>query len=462
MPDNGLLAPAWAGTGVSALVDDRALLTALLRTETALADAQAELGLLPGTSVAALRAVTPADLDPIALAAGVRATGNPVVAFVRQLSAAVAARDPQAAEHVHRGSTSQDILDTALMVLSSVALDRIHADLEACAHALAPQVEKHRGTTMAGRTLTQHAVPTTFGLKAAGWLHLVLDATERVRTTRTLLPVSIGGAAGTLSAYREFSTGSDQGAAALRLPGLVAQRLGLAEPLIPWHALRTPVADLAATMLLTTGALGKFAADVLVLNRTEIAEVTETLAPGTGVSSAMPHKQNPVLATLVATAARQLPPLALVLHQSLVVEDERSAGGWHAEWQPLRECLRLTAGAAANAAALARNLTIAPTRMRANLRRTHGAVTAERVTAILTPHLGKETARRLLAEASATADRDGRELSDFLRTILDSAGLDGYDPRELSDPAHYTGFAAELSDRVLDRYRSALGRQPPG
>ena len=233
--DYGILAPAWAATGAADLVDDNALLTAMLATEVALAEAQAELGMIPAGAAAAIRAAAvPATIDLAAVAAGVRDTANPVVAFVEQLTAAVRSVDASAAEYVHRGSTSQDILDTALTLLCAATLDRIGDDLLACAASLAGHADRHRDTPMAGRTLTQHAVPITFGLKAATWLHLVLDAVERVRRTRAALPVSLGGAAGTLAAYHQYAlettwaseaTGdyTDPADATLRLPALVAQ-----------------------------------------------------------------------------------------------------------------------------------------------------------------------------------------------------------------------------------------------
>ncbi|WIY06470.1 adenylosuccinate lyase family protein [Amycolatopsis mongoliensis] len=430
-----LLAPAWAATGAAELVGERALLTAMLDTEVALAEAQAELGVIPETAAKAIRAAAvPENLDAAAIAEGVRETANPVVAFVAGLTAAV---DPAAAEYVHRGSTSQDILDTALMLLCAAVLDRVERDLLTTARSLAGHVRAHRDTPMAGRTLTQHAVPVTFGLKAATWLHLVLDAVERVRRARAGLPVSLGGAAGTLAAYQEYGPGSPE------LPDRVAEKLGLAPQVLPWHGIRTPIADVASALLVTTGALGKIAADVLVLSRTEIGEVGEERVPGRGASSAMPQKHNPVFATLVATAARQLPPLAVVLFQSMTAEDERSSGGWHAEWQPLQDALRIAAGAAANAVRLAETLRVRPEAMAANLRLTRGAIVSERVNAVLAPKLGKAAAKRLLAEASAEAERTGADLADLL-----GVGV----PPGLLDPAAYTGLAGPLADRALARY----------
>ncbi|MDT7803652.1 MAG: nitrosuccinate lyase [Actinomycetota bacterium] len=446
--DHGILAPAWAATGAAELVGDHALLAAMLDTEVALAEAQAELGVIPASAAEAIRAAAdPANLDPVALAEGVRETANPVVGFVGQLGQLTAAVDPAAAEYVHRGSTSQDILDTALMLLCAATFDRITRDLLACAESLAGQVRRHRDTPMAGRTLTQHAVPVTFGLKAATWLHLVLDAVERVRRARAALPVSLGGAAGTLAAYQEYAGGDVDGT--LRLPDLVAARLGLAPQTLPWHGIRTPLADVASALLVTTGALGKLAEDVLVLSRTEIGEVTEEQAPGRGASSAMPQKHNPVYATLVATAARQLPPVAVVLFQSMAVPDERSAGGWHAEWQPLRDCLRIAAGAAANAARLAGALHVSPEAMAANLRLTRGAIVSERVNAVLAPTLGKVAAKRLLAAASAEAERTGADLAAVLGSEVDV-------PAGLLDPAAYTGLSGPLADRAVARFEEVF------
>jgi 3-carboxy-cis,cis-muconate cycloisomerase len=451
MTDYGILAPAWAATGVADLVDDDALVSAMLATEVALAEAQAELGVIPaGAAVAIKAAAVPAHIDPAAMAAGVRETANPVVAFVEQLTTAVRAVDPSAAEYVHRGSTSQDILDTALALLCAATLDRIVDDLMTCADSLAGLAERHRDTPMAGRTLTQHAVPVTFGLKAATWLHLVIDAAQRVIQARTALPVSMGGAAGTLAAYHQYALDTAHPTeATLRLPALVASHLGLAEPVLPWHQIRTPFADVAASLMITTGALGKLAADVLVLSRTEIGEVTEEQAPGRGASSAMPQKHNPVFATLVATAARQLPPIATVLFSSMASEDERSSGGWHAEWQPLRECLRIAAGAAANAVRLTDTLQVVPEKMAANLRMTRGAIVSERVSAVLAPLLGKANAKRLLAEVTAHAERTGGDVEDLLADALQEHALD---TKGLFDPAGYTGISGALVDRALKHF----------
>ncbi|MEV6384849.1 3-carboxy-cis,cis-muconate cycloisomerase [Streptomyces sp. NPDC051773] len=462
-PDAGLLSPVRAGTPVEDAVGDVAWLQAMLDAEAALARAQARCGTVPASAAEAITAAARAervDVRQVALAS--RETANPVVALIGALTAAVAEDAPHAVEYVHRGSTSQDIFDTGAMLVAARALRLITADLRTVADTLAGLAAEHRDTVMAGRTLALHAVPTTFGLKAAGWRQLVLDAVERLeRVARDGLPVSLGGAAGTLAGYAQYA-GEDTTPAGLldTLPAAFAAETGLCVPALPWHALRTPVADLGAALVCATGALGKIAADVLVLARTEIGEVAESAPEGRGVSSAMPHKRNPVLATLIRSAALQVPALATVLSQCLATEDERSAGLWHSEWQPLRECLRLTGGAAHTAVELARGLTVRPERMRANLAATGGQLVSERLAAALAPRLGRAAARQLLTDASLRAANTARPLADILAEHPDVQRL--LTPRQLSrllDPADYTGAAAALVDQALDRARPS-GRRP--
>ncbi|MQY07707.1 3-carboxy-cis,cis-muconate cycloisomerase [Actinomadura macrotermitis] len=421
--DFGLLSPGSAWSAAEATTGDRAVLQAMLDAETALVRAQASLGLAPAWAADAIGAIGADAFDPPDLARRARAGGNPVIPLVKDLTALAG----PAGEHVHRGATSQDVLDTALMLVARRTLAPLLADLDRTAEVLAGLAAGHRATPMPGRTLTQHAVPTTFGLKAAGWRHLVLDARDRLAAVDRTLPVQLGGAAGTLAAL-----GADP-----RLIAAYAEQAGLAAPLLPWHALRTPVADLGAALAFTAGALGKIAADVLVLARTEIGEVAEGVPGG---SSAMPHKSNPVRATLIAATARRVPALAAVLLGSLAAEDERPAGAWHAEWQPLREALRLTGGAARDAAQLAAGLVVHPDRMRANLGLTHGLIVSERAAAELAAELGRDEARALLDEAARRAAAEGVPLAETL------AGHP-FDP----DPATYLGAAPALVDAALTR-----------
>ncbi|MFB7292360.1 3-carboxy-cis,cis-muconate cycloisomerase [Actinacidiphila glaucinigra] len=452
--DVGLLSPVRAGSAAEEATGDAAFVRGMLDAEAALTRAQSALGLAPAFAAAAVTATAaePGRFDPRDLALRARAGGNPVIPLVADLTAAVGERDANAASYVHRGATSQDILDTAAMLVASRALRHVLDDLAAAAEALGRLAAEHRDTPMAGRTLTQHAVPTTFGLKAAGWRSLVLDAHDRLTAVHGALPAQLGGAAGTLAAFGAFAEadGAAPGAAAApRLLAAYAAETGLAEPALPWHTLRTPVADLAGALAFTAGALGKVAADVLVLSRTEIGEVSEGAGGG---SSAMPHKANPVRATLIAAAARQVPALAAVLYGSLAAEDERPAGAWHAEWQPLREALRLVGGATRDTAELAAGLRVHPQRMRENLDATGGLVVTERLAAALAALMDRGEAKSALARASRRVAEEGITLDD---AVARDPVLGGLLPegrlRELTDPTRCTGSAGALADRALRR-----------
>jgi 3-carboxy-cis,cis-muconate cycloisomerase len=434
----GLLAPGWAGSAAASETGDTAYLRALLDAEAALTRAQAALGLAPAAAATAVtEAADPGRFDVRSLAERARGGGNPVIPLVADLTKAVG---DEYGPHVHRGATSQDILDTATMLVASRTLAVVLTDLSRTERALARLAAGHRDTAMPGRTLTQHAVPTTFGLKAAGWRSLVLDARDRVTAVRDALPAQLGGAAGTLAAFAAYGT-QDPSA----LTAAYARELGLRAPDLPWHTLRTPVADLAGCLAFAAGALGKIAVDVLTLARTEIAEVAEGSGGG---SSAMPHKANPVRSTLIVAAARRAPQLAATLYGSLVAEDERPAGAWHAEWEPLRELLRLVGGAARDAAELAEGLRVFPDVMREHLGLTHGLIVSERLSAELAPVLGRARARALLTELARRTYAEGRSLAELL---AEEPELKDLDLDELTDPARYTGSAGDLTDRALER-----------
>ncbi|MEU9478231.1 3-carboxy-cis,cis-muconate cycloisomerase [Streptomyces sp. NPDC048191] len=438
--DTGLLAPGWAGSPAARATGDSAYLRALLDAEAALTRAQAALGLAPaGAAEAVTGAADAARFDVRSLAERARAGGNPVIPLVADLTAAVG--EPYG-PYVHRGATSQDILDTATMLVAARTLDLVRAGLDRTERALARLAAAHRDTPMPGRTLTQHAVPTTFGLKAAGWRSLVLDARDRSTRVRATLPVQLGGAAGTLAAFEAYGARD-----AAELTTAYAREVGLAAPTLPWHALRTPVADLAGCLAFTAGALGRIGEDVLALSRTETGEVTEGSGGG---SSAMPHKANPVRATLLSAAARRAPQLAATLYGCLAAPDERPAGAWHAEWEPLRDLLRLTGGAARDAADLAEGLRVHAEAMRRDLDLTRGLVVSERLSAALAPRLGRARARELLTEIARRTHTEGRQLAEILAEQPELKDLD-LDLTDLADPAHYTGFAGFLTDRALER-----------
>ncbi|MFF5360591.1 3-carboxy-cis,cis-muconate cycloisomerase [Streptomyces scabiei] len=460
--DTGLLAPGWTGSPAASATGDTAYLRALLDAEAALTRAQAALGLVPAAAGPAVTsAADAAAFDARSLAERARGGGNPVIPLVADLTEAVG--DPYG-PYVHRGATSQDIMDTATMLVAARTLDLILADLGRTESALAALAAAHRDTVMPGRTLTQHAVPTTFGLKAAGWRSLVLDARDRLAVVRASLPAQLGGAAGTLAAFTVFRSTDDENTAGSgtgnavgtdaenaadthALVAAYAREVGLREPALPWHTLRTPVADLAGALAFAAGALGKIAADVLVLARTEIAEVAEGSGGG---SSAMPHKANPVRSTLIAAAARRAPQLAAALYGALAAEDERPAGAWHAEWEPLRDLLRLVGGAARDAVDLVRGLRVNADVMRAHLDLTHGLIVSERLAAELAPVLGRARAKELLTRAARRVHAEGRPLSELLAEETELSDL-GLDLADLVDPRRYTGSAGTLTDRALER-----------
>ncbi|MFC8257609.1 3-carboxy-cis,cis-muconate cycloisomerase [Streptomyces sp. NPDC057291] len=453
--DAGLLAPGRAGSPAEATTGDSAFLQAMLDAEAALTRAQSACGLAPAEAGRAVTETADADrFDVRDLALRARSGGNPVIPLVADLTAAV---PEDARPYVHRGATSQDILDSAAMLVASRTLATVLDDLERAAGEVARHATTHRDTQMAGRTLTQHAVPTTFGLKAAGWRALILDARDRLTAVRASLPAQLGGAAGTLAAFSAFSAPSaaqedadGRGEAdLLALVAVYARELGLAEPVLPWHTLRTPIADLAAALAFTAGALGKMAADVLTLSRTEIGEVEEEEWGG---SSALPHKANPVHATLIAAAARRAPGLAATLYGSLTAEDERPAGAWHAEWEPLRDLLRLVGGAARDGAALAAGLRVVPYAMRENLQLTDGLIVSERLAAVFAGRIGRARAREVLSGAADRARSETADLADVLFDVLrEEPELAGLDLAELTDPTRYTGSAGLLTDRALER-----------
>ncbi len=372
MADYRLLQPG--AHRVTDLADDDAVAAAMVTVEVAWVGAVAAVGGLPADRAAVVRAAA-AQWRPATarLAEAAEAGGNPVLPLVTQLRKVVAQRDGAAAEAVHRGLTSQDVLDTAMMLCARRVLGAVGADLARSGRALGRLAEAHRETVMVGRTLTQHAVPITFGLKAARWLEGVLDAAEQVEGTKRALPAQCGGAAGTLSLV----------AALVPDPLLAAERfadeLGLTWPGTPWHTQRTPVTRLGDTLVGVTDALGVVASDVALMARPEIAEVREPGGDGRGASSTMPHKRNPVLSVLVKAAALQAPLLGAQLHLAAgQAVDERPDGAWHSEWPALQRLLVLTATAASQAAQVLDGLEVDPDAMRRTVEVTGPDLVAER------------------------------------------------------------------------------------
>ena len=444
----GLLGPLFGGSRADPELTDRALLQAMLDAERALAAASAGAGIVPRAAAAAVAAACQAGrFDPGDLGRRALEAGNPVVPLVRDLTEAVAeAAGPEAARWIHHGATSQDILDTAVSLVASRALHPVLDDLGAAAEAAAGLAERHRATTMAGRTLGQQALPITFGLKAAGWLVALDEAAaglDRVRRER--LAAQLGGAAGTLA-----SLGPDGIAVARRY----AAELGLCEPVLAWHTNRTRVGELAGALGVAAGVLGKVALDVTLLAQTEVAEVSEAGEEGRGGSSTLPHKRNPVGAVLITAATRRVPGLVATLLGTTPQEQERATGAWHAEWEPQVELLRLVGGAAARIRELLEGLEVHPDRMRANLDATGGLLLTERVAGALADALGRVAANDLVQRLAHEAAASGRPLREVLaadptvREHLEEADLD-----RLLDPEGYLGSAGQFIDRALAAHR---------
>jgi 3-carboxy-cis,cis-muconate cycloisomerase len=419
---HGLLEPGSHRAG--ALADDGALVAAMLAAETAWSRALAAEGVVPESAAQAVGAAAASwrpDLD--ALARDAEGSGNPVVPLVAGLRAVVAQADSAAAVAVHRGLTSQDVLDTALMLLARTVTEHVSRDLVSAARALGRLVDSHKGTVMVGRTLTQHAVPITFGLKAAQWLEGLLDAADRLDSARAALPVQCGGGAGTLALAAELAPGR-----AVALAERFAAEVGLAWPGSPWHTRRAPVTSLGDALVGVLDALGAIASDVTLLSRPEIGEVREPEAPGRGVSSTMPQKRNPVLSVLVRSAALQAPQLGAQLHLSAATAvDERPDGAWHAEWAALRRLMLLTAMASSQSAELLEGLEVDPEAMRATVVRAGHDLLAER----------------------RGAGRDAGAVPITAETTAEP------------DPAAYLGAADEFVEHALDRLARRVTRPDP-
>jgi 3-carboxy-cis,cis-muconate cycloisomerase len=353
LSDGGLFDAVLARGGAREAVADEAWLQAMLEVEAALARACAEAGVIPGAHAEAIVGACRAELfDVAAIGAEAANVGNPAEPLVRALRAQVGGA---AAEDVHRGATSQDIVDSAAMLIARRALEPSLADLRGAADAAARLAAEHRDTVMIGRTLMQHAVAITFGLKAAGWLVALDESIERLREVR--LAAQLGGAAGTLAAL------GDAGPAVL---GRFARELGLDEPVVPWHTDRTRIAELAGALGEACGAVAKVAGDVVLLAQTEVGEVREGVE-GRGGSSAMAHKRNPVAAISARAAARQAPGLVATLLAAMEQEHERAAGAWHSEWPALRALLGFTGSAAAWLRDCLENLEVDVEQMRSNV-----------------------------------------------------------------------------------------------
>ncbi|HYU11279.1 MAG TPA: adenylosuccinate lyase family protein [Stellaceae bacterium] len=418
-----------------------------VEVEAALARAQALLGIVPAEAAAAISeaaaavAAKPESLDLARLKRETETVGYPILPLVRQL----AERSGEAGRWLHWGATTQDIMDSAAVLQIRDGLGLIEADLTALRGHLAGLARRWRDTPMAGRTHLQHALPITFGYKAAMWLSAFDRHAERLNELRPrVLQVQFGGAAGTLA-----SLGA--GAEGLASRRELARELGLAEPAITWHVARDGIAETAQFLALLGGSLGKIAYDVMLMAATEFAEAAEPFVSGRGSSSTMPQKRNPISCELILAAAKVLRQHAGLILDAMVSDFERATGPWHVEWIALPESFGYAAGALHQAEFMMGGLIVDPRRMATNLGMTHGLIVAEAVMMGLAPHTGRNEAHDLVYDACREAIESDRPLYDVLLEtpeVVDPLGADALG--RLTDPANYLGAAQAMVDRVLD------------
>jgi len=438
-----ILDPLFSTGQMAEVFSDRLRIQRMLDFEAALARAIVRAGIAPAKVSEAIQAgclVEQYSLEVLGSEAPL--AGNLAIPLVKALTTFVAKKDPKAAGFVHWGATSQDVIDTGLVLQLREALDLFGADLARLADTLAAMAKKHASVAMAGRTWLQQAPPVTLGLKIAGWLDAIERHRARLRELRPRVVVlQFGGAVGTLAALGEHGP---------KVARALAEELHLELPVIPWHAHRDRLAEVAAALGLLTGTLGKIARDISLLMQTEVGEVFEPGAPGRGGSSTMPHKRNPVGSASILAAAIRVPALVSVMLAAMVEEHERGLGGWQAEWATLPEICLLAHGGLARAAEIAGGLEADTTRMAANLKISHGMILAESVVFALAERVGRLEALGIVEGACREAAAKNRDLAAVLAE--DSRVSQVLSREELAarlDPNRYLGAASEWIEGVL-------------
>jgi 3-carboxy-cis,cis-muconate cycloisomerase len=425
---------------------DRRYVQSMLDFELGLARALVRTGIAPSSALPAIESSCDTSLfDFETLSVEAASAGNLAIPLVKQLTALVGKADPQAMRFVHWGATSQDVIDTGLVLQLRDAFDIFDADLVAMAAALAKLAREHRSTLLPGRTFLQHAAPVTFGFKVAGWLTAIQRHRERLRQTRArTLVLQFGGAVGTLAAFGE------KGSAVAEA---LASELKLTRSDLSWHTHRDSFAEVATMLGLLTGTLGKIARDLSLLTQTEVGEVLEPAGSGRGGSSTMPHKRNPVGAAVALAAATRVPALVATMLSAMVQEHERGLGGWHAEWQTLPEICLLCSGALSHLTLVVASPEIFTEKMRADLELTRGLILSEAVSMALAAHIGKHAAHEIMERASRRTIESGAQLGEVLLADPEVARhISSDEIRRLLDPANYIGRALEDVDRVLEKY----------
>ena len=438
-----LLDPLFTTDAMRQVFSDRHRLQRMLDFEAALARALAEVGVAPRGTSAVIESKCRVELfDMDSLARATALSGSVAIPMVKALTELVATSDARASAFVHWGATSQDAIDTGLVLQLREALDLIDADLAQLSATLARLAATHKSTLVAGRTWLQQGPPVTFGLKVAGWLAATERHRERLEHARKqVLLLQFGGAVGTLAAL------GDRG---LKIAAALARDLKLDLPQMPWHAHRDRLAEVAAVLGLLVGSLGKIARDISLMSQTEIDEVIEPSGPGRGGSSTMPHKRNPVSSAVILAAALRIPALVSIILTCMVQEHERGLGGWHAEWETLPEIFRLAAGALAHTKEIVAGLEVHPQKMLENVNLTHGLVLAEAVAFALRERIGKDNSHKIVEEAARRVARDGSDFAVVLLTYPEvRSHLSAEELSRLLDPANYLGFAVEMTEKAL-------------
>jgi 3-carboxy-cis,cis-muconate cycloisomerase len=438
-----LLDPLFRSQAVEKVFSNRATLQAMLDFEAALARAEARAGFIPAAAAPAIEAKCHAELyDMTVLARAAANAGNLAIPLVKQLTLLVAQKEKDAARYVHWGATSQDAIDTGRVLQLRQALILVSSELDLLAIALGELAHKNRTTLVAARTSMQQALPTTFGLKVAGWL----DAIDRHRarlaeTQERCLVLQFGGAAGTMAAL---------GARGLDVAANLAKELQLPLPEIPWHSHRDRLAEIATTLGLCCGTLGKIARDISLHTQTEVGEVFEPSSDDRGGSSTMPHERNPVTCAVLLSAAARVPALVSAMLATMVQEQERGLGGWHSEWETLPDIVRLAAGALHHLMTTVSALELDPERMRQNLELTQGLIFAEVVAMALAEKMPRPDAQELVQKACKRAQSARRDLRSVLaQDAIVKANLSDAELDRLFTPANYLGVADQFIDRVL-------------
>nr|WP_256675480.1 3-carboxy-cis,cis-muconate cycloisomerase [Pseudomonas sp. ALS1279] len=440
---NQLFDAYFTAPAMRAIFCDAGRVQGMLDFEAALARAEARVGLIPTEAVAPIEASCKAELyDYPALAQAIATAGNSAIPLVKALGKRIAATDPEAERYVHLGATSQDAMDSGLVLQLRAAIGLLESDLAKLAGALAAQAERHIDTPLAGRTWLQQATPVTLGMKLAGVLGAVTRHRQRLSELKPrLLSLQFGGASGSLAALGE---------AGWSVSGALAQELELTLPEQPWHTQRDRLVEFASLLGMIAGSLGKLGRDLSLLMQTEAGEVFEPSAPGKGGSSTMPHKRNPVSAAVLIGAATRAPGLVATMFSAMPQEHERSLGLWHAEWDTLPELCCLVSGALQQALLVVPGLEVDAARMRANLELTQGLVLAEAVSIALAQKIGRDAAHHLIEQCCKQAVREGVHLRAVLGANAEvSAQLSAAELDRLLDAAHYLGQARRWVERAV-------------